>query len=124
MIAIDHGEFSDPWRGPRPMTEEPWIHETAVIKNSRMGVWTMVGPNAEVISSDIMDYAYLVKNADIFNAEVGKFANIAANVLINPSITPCGGQRCIISPTVPSRILWRRMTMITMRFPTGETANG
>jgi phosphonate metabolism protein (transferase hexapeptide repeat family) len=84
MIAIDHGEFADPWRGPRPMTEEPWIHETAVIKNSRMGIWTMVGPNSEIISSDIMDYAYLVKNADIFNAEVGKFANIAANVRINP----------------------------------------
>ena len=84
MIAIDHGEFADPWRGPKPMTEEPWIHETAVIKNSRMGLWTMVGANSEVISSDLMDYSYLIKNTDVFNAEVGKFANIAANVRINP----------------------------------------
>ena len=84
MIHIDQGEFADPWRGPKPMTEAPWIHESAIIKNSRFGVWTAVGEDCEVISSDIMDYAYLIKHADVFNAEVGKFANIAARVRINP----------------------------------------
>jgi phosphonate metabolism protein (transferase hexapeptide repeat family) len=88
MIDIDHGEFADPWRGPRPMTEEPWIHETAVVKNSRMGAWTVVGQRCEVISSDLMDYSYLIRDADIFNAEVGKFANIASHVRINPTNHP------------------------------------
>jgi len=84
MIEVDHGEFADPWRGPVPMTEAPWIHETAIVKNSRMGAWTVVGQRCEVISSDLMDYAYLIRDADVFNAEVGKFANIASHVRINP----------------------------------------
>jgi phosphonate metabolism protein (transferase hexapeptide repeat family) len=88
MIEVDHGEFSDPWRGPRPMTEAPWIHETALVKNSRMGVWTMVGQRSEVFSSDLLDYSYLVKDVQVFNAEVGKFANVASNVRINPTNHP------------------------------------
>lgn len=88
MIAIDHGEFADPWRGPVPMTEAPWIHETALVKDSRMGAWTVVGQRCEVISSDLMDYAYLIRDADIFNAEVGKFANIASHVRVNPTNHP------------------------------------
>jgi phosphonate metabolism protein (transferase hexapeptide repeat family) len=88
MIEVDHGEFADPWRGPRPMTEEPWIHETALVKNSRMGKWTAVGQRSELISSDLLDYAYLVKDVEVFNAEVGKFANIASHVRINPTNHP------------------------------------
>ncbi len=88
MIEVDHGEFSDPWRGPEPMTEVPWIHETALVKNSRMGTWTMVGQRCEVFSSDLLDYAYLVKDVEVFNAEVGKFANIASHVRINPTNHP------------------------------------
>jgi phosphonate metabolism protein (transferase hexapeptide repeat family) len=88
MIDIDHGEFADPWRGPKPMTEAPWIHETALVKNSRMGAWTVVGQRCEVISSDLMDYTYLIRDADVFNAEVGKFANIASHVRINPTNHP------------------------------------
>ena len=88
MIEVDHGEFADPWRGPKPMTEAPWIHETALVKNSRMGVWTMIGQRCEVFESDLLDYAYLVKDVEVFNAEVGKFANIASNVRINPTNHP------------------------------------
>jgi phosphonate metabolism protein (transferase hexapeptide repeat family) len=88
MIEVDHGEFADPWRGPKPMTEAPWIHETALVKDSRMGIWTAVGERCEVISSDMLDYAYLVKDVEVFNAEVGKFANVASNVRINPTNHP------------------------------------
>jgi len=88
MIEVDHGEFSDPWRGPKPMTEAPWIHETAIVKDSRMGSWTMVGQRCEVFSSDMLDYAYLVKDVEVFNAEVGKFVNVASSVRINPTNHP------------------------------------
>ncbi len=88
MIEINHGEFADPWRGPQPMTEAPWIHETALVKNSRMGAWTMVGQRCEVFQSDLLDYAYLVKDVEVFNAEVGKFANVASHVRINPTNHP------------------------------------
>jgi len=82
MIQVDHGEFSD------PMTESPWIHETALVKNSRVGAWTMVGPRSEILSSDLLDYSYLVKDVEVFNTEVGKFANIASQVRINPTNHP------------------------------------
>jgi hypothetical protein len=88
MIEINHGEYADPWRGPKPMTEAPWIHETALVKDSRMGAWTAVGPRCEVIASDLLDYSYLVKDAEVYNAEVGKFANIASHVRINPTNHP------------------------------------
>jgi phosphonate metabolism protein (transferase hexapeptide repeat family) len=88
MKLINHGEFADPWRGPKPMTEEPWIHETALVKDTRMGVWTMIGQRCEVFQSDLLDYAYLVKDVEVFNAEIGKFANIASHVRINPTNHP------------------------------------
>jgi len=88
MIEINHGEFADPWRGPLPMTEAPWIHETALVKNSRLGAWTMVGQRCEVFQSDLLDYSYLVKDVEVFNAEVGKFANVASHVRINPTNHP------------------------------------
>jgi phosphonate metabolism protein (transferase hexapeptide repeat family) len=84
MININHGKFEDPWRGSKAMTEEPWIHETALVINCNVGVWTVIGQRCEVINSDIMDYTYLIRDSDIFNAEVGKFANIASHVRINP----------------------------------------
>jgi len=88
MTEINHGEFHDPWRGLKPMTEAPWIHETAIVKDSRMGAWTMVGQRSEVFMSDILDYACLVKDVEVFNAEIGKFANIASHVRINPTNHP------------------------------------
>jgi len=88
MIKVDFGDFSDPWRGTKPMTEAPWIHETALIKDSHMGAWTVAGPRCEVLSSDLLDYSYLVKDVEVFNAEVGKFANVASHVRINPTNHP------------------------------------
>lgn len=88
LTEIDHGEFDDPWRGDSPMTEAPWIHASALVKASRMGPWTMVGPRCEILNSDLLDFAYLVKDVDVFNSEVGKFANIAARVRINPTNHP------------------------------------
>lgn len=88
MTEINHGEFQDPWRGSKPMTEAPWIHETALVKDSRMGAWTMVGQRSEVFMSNLLDYAYLVKDVEVFNAEIGKFANIASHVRINPTNHP------------------------------------
>ena len=70
------------------MTEEPWIHKSSVIKNSRLGVWTVIGPGCEMIDSDLMDYSYLVKDAQVFNSEIRKFVNVASNVRINPTNHP------------------------------------
>lgn len=88
MIAIDHGSYQDPWRGSRPMTQAPWLHETCLVKDSRLGEWTAVGARAEILRSEIDDYSYVSEDARIFNASIGRFGNIAAQVRVNPTNHP------------------------------------
>jgi phosphonate metabolism protein (transferase hexapeptide repeat family) len=88
MIEINQGEPQHPWHGTTVMTEAPWIHESALVKNTLMGKWTMIGPRSEVLASTVHDYTYVVKDVEIFNAELGKFGNIASRVRINPTNHP------------------------------------
>lgn len=88
MIPVDHGEFDDPWHAEPGMTEAPMIHPTAVVKRSQMGPWTVLGPRSRLLDSAFRDYAYTSRDCDIYNADVGKFCNIAASVRINPTNHP------------------------------------
>lgn len=88
MIPVEHGVFDDPWHGEAEMTETPMIHPTATVKTSRMGPWTVLGPRSLLVDSDFRDYAYTTRDCDIYNADVGKFCNIASNVRINPTNHP------------------------------------
>jgi phosphonate metabolism protein (transferase hexapeptide repeat family) len=88
MIPVDFGEFDDPWQAPAEMTEAPMIHPTAAAKRSRMGAWTVLGPNTRLVDSDFGDYSYTARDCDIYNSHVGKFCNIAAGVRINPTNHP------------------------------------
>lgn len=88
MVEIDHGSAENPWGTPEGMTEEPMLHPTAVVKNSRMGPWTVFGPRSRMLDSDFRDYSYATQDCDIYNADVGKFCNIASSVRINPTNHP------------------------------------
>ncbi|MBW4024741.1 MAG: acetyltransferase [Proteobacteria bacterium] len=88
MTLINQGEYQDPWRGDGEMGEAPWLHPTAIIRNTEVGAWTAIGPRCEVFDSVIGDWTYLVKDNQLFNAEIGKFGNIASNVRINPTNHP------------------------------------
>lgn len=88
MVLINQGEYQDPWRGDGEMGEKPWLHDSAVIRNTDIGVWTAIGPRCEIFESVIGDWTYLVKDDQVFNAEIGKFGNIASNVRINPTNHP------------------------------------
>ena len=88
VIDIDHGHYQDPWRGPRPMTEVPWLHEACLVKDSRLGAWTVIGERAEILRCEIDDYSYVMEDTRIFNAAIGRFGNIAAQVRINPTNHP------------------------------------
>jgi phosphonate metabolism protein (transferase hexapeptide repeat family) len=88
MMPVDFGSFEDPWHGDAGMTEAPMIHATALASRSRMGAWTVLGPYSRLVDSDFQDYAYTDRNCDIFNADVGKFCNIASDVRINPPNHP------------------------------------
>jgi hypothetical protein len=88
VIPVDHGEFDDPWQAGPGMTEAPMIHPTALAKRSRMGLWTVLGPRSRLVGSEFRDYAYTASDCDIYNADIGKFCNIAAGVRINPTNHP------------------------------------
>ena len=88
MIEVDFGEIDHPWHPGAGMTEVPTIHPTAVVKKSRMGPWTVLGPNTHLLETDFRDYSYTARDCDIYNADIGKFCNIAAGVRINPTNHP------------------------------------
>ncbi|MGI4946122.1 MAG: DapH/DapD/GlmU-related protein, partial [Janthinobacterium lividum] len=88
MIAVEHGTPQHPWGGPRPMTEVPWLHETCLVRQSRLGAWTMVGERAEIVRCELDDYTYVMEGSRLFNTRVGRFGNIAAAVRINPTNHP------------------------------------
>jgi phosphonate metabolism protein (transferase hexapeptide repeat family) len=70
------------------LSETPVIHETARVKDSVLGKYTEVGAHCHVNRSTLGDYSYCVEGAQIAYAEIGKFANIAANVRIYASKHP------------------------------------
>lgn len=88
MYAIEQGEPDHPWADGRVMTEQPMIHPTAVIKASRFGAWTVIGPGSKLLEVEFGDWSYTVQDADLFNATIGKFCNIAAGVRLNPTNHP------------------------------------
>lgn len=73
---------------PKKLNEAPTLHETAEVYHSTLGKWCEVGARTKVIESVIGDYSYIVNDGDIIYTEVGKFANIAAHVRINPGQHP------------------------------------
>lgn len=88
MIPIEFGQIDHPWHDGAGMTEAPMIHPTAVVRNSRMGPWSVLGPRTQLLDSEFRDYAYTARDCDIYNADIGKFCNIASAVRINPTNHP------------------------------------
>jgi phosphonate metabolism protein (transferase hexapeptide repeat family) len=83
--------FDTPWTGSNSnlkLCAEPWIDPTAIVRDSALGAWTMVGPGATVMESSLGDYSYLMEESSITYAAVGKFCNIASHACINPGNHP------------------------------------
>lgn len=66
----------------------PLLHDGCEIVNSQFGRWCEIGAASRVINSTFEDYAYCDRMADIANATVGRFANIAAMTRIGPTDHP------------------------------------
>jgi phosphonate metabolism protein (transferase hexapeptide repeat family) len=88
MIEISQGRIDNPFFNRERLSEIPLLHPTAVVRRSRMGAWTYLGAHCLMLDSDFDDYSYTGELVDIYNAEVGKFCNIAARVRINPTNHP------------------------------------
>jgi len=70
------------------LSEEPAIHPAAHVRDSRLGAWTAVGARTTIAESVMGDYSYVVNDASIIYAEIGKFCSIAAHTRINPGNHP------------------------------------
>ena len=67
---------------------EPFIHPTAEIVRSSLGRYTEVGARTQLLEVELGDYSYVVNDADIAYARIGKFTSIAAMTRINPGNHP------------------------------------
>jgi phosphonate metabolism protein (transferase hexapeptide repeat family) len=88
MIEIEQGEPDHPWAPGRGMTEAPALDPTALVRRSRFGAWTVIGPRCHLDTVELGDWSYARADVDIFNAVIGKFCNIAAGVRLNPTNHP------------------------------------
>ncbi len=68
--------------------EAPFIHPDCQIGGSRFGAFVEIGQGSRIQNTQFGDYSYCDRYADIANAEIGKFANIAAFVRIGPTDHP------------------------------------
>ncbi|MEM1373354.1 MAG: DapH/DapD/GlmU-related protein [Pseudomonadota bacterium] len=67
---------------------EPVIHPECSITESDFGAYVEIGQGSRVAYSTLGDYSYCDRFADIANARVGKFSNIAAFVRIGATDHP------------------------------------
>ncbi|TMV77562.1 chloramphenicol acetyltransferase, partial [Thioclava sp. BHET1] len=74
----------------RLTAETPLLHPECEITNARFGRYVEIGRGSRVLNSEIGDYSYCDRYADIANATVGKFANIASFTRIGPTDHPMG----------------------------------
>ncbi len=67
---------------------DPFIHPDCEIHEASFGRFVEIGKGSRITNSVIGDYSYCDRYADIANADVGKFANIAAFTRIGATDHP------------------------------------
>jgi phosphonate metabolism protein (transferase hexapeptide repeat family) len=62
---------------------EPIIHPSATLRNAKLGRFTEIKERVAFSDSDLGDYSYVERQAEVIYAKIGKFCAIAANTRIN-----------------------------------------
>ena len=70
------------------LATEPFIHLTADIIDSELGIFTEVLENCLVLESSLGDYSYLSHGCDVAYSDIGKFVSIASQVRVGPTNHP------------------------------------
>ena len=73
---------------PAKLSTEPFIHPDCDITASTLGAYTEIGRGSRLNHVTMGDYSYCDRYADIANAQIGKFANIASFARIGPTDHP------------------------------------
>jgi phosphonate metabolism protein (transferase hexapeptide repeat family) len=66
----------------------PTLSSSAVVRNCDFGRYTQVGDQTRMADCVLNDYAYVQHYCDLMSTDIGKFANIASMVRINPGFHP------------------------------------
>ncbi|MEL7211942.1 MAG: DapH/DapD/GlmU-related protein [Pseudomonadota bacterium] len=74
--------------------DAPFLHSDCEITESRFGAYVEIGKGSRVAHSVFGDYSYCDRFADIANAQIGKFANIAAFSRIGATDHPLDTAAC------------------------------
>ncbi len=70
------------------LSVKPYIFPNAIIDNCLFGKYTEIRDFVNISNSSMDDYSYVCEYSQITNSVIGKFANIASNVRINPGFHP------------------------------------
>jgi phosphonate metabolism protein (transferase hexapeptide repeat family) len=70
------------------LSESPTLAPSAVVRDCHFGRYTQVGDQVRMQDCVLGDYSYLQQHCELMSADIGKFANIAAMVRINPGFHP------------------------------------
>ncbi|MEM1351703.1 MAG: chloramphenicol acetyltransferase [Pseudomonadota bacterium] len=73
---------------------QPFIHDGCTITESEFGTFVEIGAGSRVAYSTFGDYSYCDRLADIANATIGKFANIASLCRIGATDHPLDTASC------------------------------
>ncbi|SMX42859.1 chloramphenicol acetyltransferase [Actibacterium lipolyticum] len=68
--------------------DQPYLHPDSDITESSFGRFVEIGQGSRVAFSDFGDYSYCDRYADIANASIGKFSNIASFVRVGATDHP------------------------------------
>ncbi|MEO0371040.1 MAG: chloramphenicol acetyltransferase [Pseudomonadota bacterium] len=78
----------------RLTAEAPFFHPDCEITDSRFGAYVEIGKGSRVTNSVFGGYSYCDRYADIANAQIGKFANIASFSRIGATDHPLHTASC------------------------------
>lgn len=67
---------------------QPFLHSNATVRNSRLGAFVEIGEGANILESEMGDYSYTARYAEIAYSVLGKFVNVAAFTRLNPGEHP------------------------------------
>jgi phosphonate metabolism protein (transferase hexapeptide repeat family) len=80
--------FQDPGTSAKQLGLEPFIHPTASVRDSTLGAYTEVGARTTLAEVEMGDYSYVVHDAQIIYATIGRFCSIASHTRVNPGNHP------------------------------------
>ncbi|MGI3166317.1 chloramphenicol acetyltransferase [Pseudooceanicola sp. 200-1SW] len=78
----------------RLTAETPYLHPDVELSEARLGRYVEIGRGSRIAHSSFGDYSYCDRYADVANATIGKFANIAAFTRIGATDHPLETAAC------------------------------